>query len=273
MDKANELKSNYSIGIFDSGIGGLTVANAIFRRFPNEKIIYFGDTAHLPYGDKSADSIRFYSLKISKFLLEQKCKMIVIACNSASSAAYDTLLEFFEGKALFVNVVDPLVHSVAYNGYSKVGVIATKATVRSGIYKRKLKTINPDLEVVQLATPLFAPMIEEGFHNNQLSKAVIENYLTHESLNGIDALLLACTHYPLIKESIDQFFEGKVKIFDSTDVVADVVEKKLKEKGLLADHLNGTHEFYVSEFTESFEKTTKVFCNRELELVEQSIWQ
>lgn len=273
MGTFKDLKRNYSIGIFDSGIGGLTVANAIFKRFPNEKIIYFGDTAHLPYGDKSADSIRFYSLKISKFLLEQNCKMIVIACNSASSAAYDTLLDFFEGKALFVNVVDPLVHSVSDKGFSKVGVIATKATVRSGIYKRKLQTINPDLDVVQLATPLFAPMIEEGFHKNQLSKAVIENYLSHDSLNNIDALLLACTHYPLIKDSIDQFFDGKVKIFDSTDVVADVVQKKLAEHNLLSEQVNSGHEFYVSEFTDSFEETTKVFCNRELELKEQSIWQ
>ncbi len=273
MDTFKDLKRNYSIGIFDSGIGGLTVANAIFKRFPNEKIIYFGDTAHLPYGDKSADSIRFYSLKISKFLLEQNCKMIVIACNSASSAAYDTLLEFFDGKALFVNVVDPLVHSVSYQGFSKVGVIATKATVRSGIYKQKLRTINPDLEVVQLATPLFAPMIEEGFHKNNLSKAVIENYLSHESLKDIDALLLACTHYPLIKESIDQFFDGKIKIFDSTDVVAEVVEKKLAENNLLAETNNGSHAFYVSEYTDSFEATTKVFCNRELELIEKPIWQ
>ncbi len=272
MVQNKDLKRNYSIGIFDSGIGGLTVANAIFKRFPNEKIIYFGDTAHLPYGDKSADSIRFYSLKICKFLLEQNCKMIVIACNSASSAAYDTLLEFFEGNALFVNVVDPLVHSVSYKGFSKVGVIATKATIRSDIYRRKLKTIDPDLEVVQLATPLFAPMIEEGFHNNQLSTEIIKNYLSHEMLNGIDALLLACTHYPLIKDSIDQFFEGKIEIFDSTDVVADVVEEKLNKSSLNSEKLQGTHEFYVSEFTESFAETTKVFCNKELELIEKAIW-
>lgn len=273
MGKNTDSIRSHPIGIFDSGIGGLTVANAIFERFPQEKIIYFGDTAHLPYGDKSADSIRFYSLKICKFLLEQNCKMIVIACNSASSAAYNTLIEFFEGKTLFVNVVDPLVHSVSYKGFSKVGVIATKATIRSDIYKQKLKTINPDLEVAQLATPLFAPMIEEGFHSNQLSKEIIKNYLSHKTLNDIDALLLACTHYPLIKDSIDQFYGGNVEIFDSTDVVADVVEKKLNENDLKSTQLEGVHEFYVSEFTDSFEETTKVFCNRELELKEHSIWQ
>ena len=112
---------NQPIGIFDSGIGGLTVANAIHHFLPNERLIYFGDTVHLPYGDKSADAIRYYCLRISKFLLEQDCKMIVIACNSASSAAYDMLLDFFEGKVLFVNVVDPLVQAVVSEGYKNVG--------------------------------------------------------------------------------------------------------------------------------------------------------
>jgi len=141
------LKHRQPIGIFDSGIGGLTVANAITKHLPNEEVIYFGDTAHLPYGEKSADAIRYYCITISKFLLEKGCKMIVIACNSASSAAYDVLVDFFSGQTLFVNVVDPLVDAVTNEGYGKVGVIATKATINTGIYRRKLLEKEPVLQV------------------------------------------------------------------------------------------------------------------------------
>lgn len=153
----NSVTPHSPIGIFDSGIGGLTVANAIVQFLPGEEIIYFGDTAHLPYGDKSADAIRYYSLRISKFLLEQQCKMIVVACNSASSAAYHVLVDFFKGQTLFVNVVDPLVEEVARKRYRKVGIIATKATVQSGMYERQLRALQPDLEIASLATPCWPP--------------------------------------------------------------------------------------------------------------------
>ena len=170
------------IGVFDSGIGGLTVANAIIKHLPEEEIIYFGDTFHLPYGDKSADAIRYYSLKIVKFLLEKNCKMIVIACNSASSAAYNVLLDFFKGQALFVNVVDPLVDAVIEKQYSHVGIIATKATIRSDIYRSKLQAAQPNLKVSSMATPLLVPIIEEGYFNDNISEAVIEKYLSHKSI-------------------------------------------------------------------------------------------
>ncbi|MEM9921712.1 MAG: glutamate racemase, partial [Bacteroidota bacterium] len=194
-----EIHCNQPIGVFDSGIGGLTVANAIIRHLPKEQIVYFGDTAHLPYGDKSADAIRYYCIKISKFLLDQGCKMIVIACNSASSAAYNILLDFFEGQTLFVNVVDPLVQTVVNKRFQKVGVIATKATVRSDIYRLKLLERQPNLKVASLATPLLAPMIEEGYAQNKIGQAILENYLSDTSLKDIEALLLSCTHYPLIR--------------------------------------------------------------------------
>ncbi len=254
------------IGIFDSGIGGLTVANAIRRYLPNERIIYFGDTIHLPYGDKSADAIRYYSLTISKFLLDQNCKMIVIACNSASSAAYDVLLNFFEGKALFVNVVDPLVQSVVSQGFQNVGVIATKATINSSIYRNKIKSYNQKIKVSQLATPLLAPMIEEGFYTGNISKSIIENYLSQPELEGIDALLLACTHYPLIKDPINEFYDGKVTVLDSTDVVKDEVYRLLAAENLLCDVKSGEDTFYVSDFTQSFESTSQNFYGEKLKL-------
>lgn len=266
--------SSQPIGIFDSGIGGLTVANAILDALPNESIIYFGDTFHLPYGDKSGDAIRYYCLKIVKFLLEKNCKMIVIACNSASSAAYQVLLDFFKNEALFVNVVDPLVQEVARNGFHEVGVIATKATISTNIYKRKLVELKPDIVVDQLATPLLAPMIEEGFVANNISKAVLDNYLGHTELKNIEALLLACTHYPLIRSAIDEFYQHKIKIFDSTVVVATEVKKLLQENHLLNEmNAQPSHHFYVSDYTDSFEQTTKVFFGKSVHLEYEPIWQ
>jgi glutamate racemase len=264
--------SSRPIGIFDSGIGGLTVAKAVHQALPNERLIYFGDTIHLPYGDKSADAIRYYALKISKFLLEQDCKMIIIACNSASSAAYDLLLDFFEGKTLFVNVVDPLVKKVLEKNYSHVGVIATKATIHSSIYKNKIKAGNQHIKVSQLATPLLAPMIEEGFYSGDIAKGVIENYLGQPELQGIDVLLLACTHYPLIRKEIENYYGGKVDILDSTDIVADEAQRLLKNAGLLADKKSGEDHFYVSDYTVSFEQAARLFYKESIALEVKQIY-
>jgi len=261
-----------SIGIFDSGIGGLTVANAIHKSLPHEHLIYFGDTAHLPYGEKSADAIRFYSLKISKFLLDQNCKMIVIACNTASSAAYNTLLDFFDGKALFVNVVDPLVEAVIAKGYSDIGVIATKATIRSNVYRDKIKHRMQNSIVRSIATPLLAPMIEEGFFRGEISQSIIETYLGNDDFKSIETLLLACTHYPLIKKEIEAYFDHKVDVMDSTDVVANYVRNMLENEDLLADKRIRENEFYVSDYTSSFEDTAKVFYGKNIELKTTNIW-
>jgi glutamate racemase len=260
------------IGIFDSGIGGLTVANAIHHFLPSERLIYFGDTIHLPYGDKSADAIRYYCLRISKFLMEQECKMIIIACNSASSAAYDLLLDFFEGKCLFVNVVDPLVQAVIEKGYENVGVIATKATINSSIYRNKIKGYNQKIRVNQLATPLLAPMIEEGFYSGNISKSIVANYLDHPDLQNIDALLLACTHYPLIKEEINDYYKGQVAILDSTDVVKKEVRRILTEENLLSNLRQGPDHFYISDYTPSFEVTARNFYGEDIHLEAIQIW-
>jgi glutamate racemase len=268
----NTHQKDQPIGVFDSGIGGLTVANAIIKQLPKEKLIYFGDTFHLPYGEKSADAIRYYSLKIVKFLLEKNCKMIVVACNSASSAAYDVLLDFFKGQVLFVNVVDPLVEAVTKNQYHHVGVIATKATTQSGVYNSKLQKAQPGLKVSSMATPLLVPIIEEGYFNDNISEAVIEKYLSDKSFDGIEALLLACTHYPLIREKIETFFSGKVNVYDSTDIVAKVVRKKLIENNLLNEGNTNSHHFYVSDFTNSFEETTRIFYKEKIHLELCSIW-
>ena len=192
------------IGIFDSGIGGLTVANAVSKLLPEEQFIYFGDTAHVPYGNKSKELIRSYATTITDFLLHKmNCKAVVIACNTASAAAYEILRDTYKGVVPVLNVIDPMIEAViADNEIKKVGVIATTTTIASGVYHEKFTRRKPSLNYTELATPLLASMIEEKFYNNEISNAVIEKYLSDEKLNGIDALVLACTHYPLIKNEI-----------------------------------------------------------------------
>jgi glutamate racemase len=255
------------IGIFDSGIGGLTVASSISKAFPNESILYFGDTAHLPYGEKSVQSIQKYSLEIADFLLEKGCKMLVIACNTASAAAYELLSEKYSDRVPVVDVISPLVELIASKNFSKVGVMATKATVRSDVYNKKINQLNAETEVVSLATGLLASMIEEGFFNNDISRAVLHKYLTYPDFEDIDALLLACTHYPLIKPEIEDFYGEKVQVFDSVDAVTARVGKLLEEKELFNTLIGiPEHRFFVSDFTQSFENTTRFFYQKEVQL-------
>lgn len=266
------LEQHQPIGIFDSGIGGLTVANAILEHLPQESLIYFGDTAHLPYGDKSADAIRYYCLKIAKFLMEKNCKMIVVACNSASSVGYEVLLEFFQEQILFVNVVDPLVQVASQHDFQKIGVIATKATINSGVYQQKLKDNCPQMEVAAMATPLLAPMIEEGFVHNKISAVVLDNYLASPDFQNIEALLLACTHYPLIKSDIEDFYNHKVQVFDSGDLVAQIVSQQLRDHDLLNTSKKPKHHFYISDYTRSFEHTARRFYAHDVHLEYCNIW-
>lgn len=263
---------NKPIGIFDSGVGGLTVAKAIAEALPNEKIIYFGDTAHLPYGDKSKDSVKMYSKRIAGFLLAKGCKAIVIACNTASAHAYSDLKKFYP-KVPIINVVQPTVNYVAEKYDSgKIGIIATKGTIKSRIYPRKIVKKNPNLEVPQSAAPLLVPMIEEGFFNNNISQTIINSYLSAKNFKDIQALILGCTHYPLIKGEVENFFKGNVEVIDSATVVADFTKKVLKKEGLMSKEKSGQNQFYISDFTESFEETSKLFFGEKIHLSEERIW-
>jgi glutamate racemase len=267
--------ANQPIGLFDSGIGGLTVARAIKEKLPKERLIYFGDTAHLPYGDKSPDSIKYYAIRIAQFLLDNHCKMIVIACNTASALAYDTVKDFVGKRAFVVNVIDPVVNKIALDAkIKKVGVIGTKGTIKSGIHAKKLTEANKALEVTGLATPLLVPMIEEGFFNNKISRAVIDSYLSRPKLRKIDALILGCTHYPLIKREIENVYQGKVPLIDSADEVAIYVQHLLKKNNLLnTSGKKPVHRFYVSDYTEAFEKNTNFFFSEKIKLEEARIWK
>jgi glutamate racemase len=261
------------IGIFDSGIGGLTLAHAITELMPNEPIIYFGDTAHLPYGDKSATAIQAYSVKICNLLLEKNCKLILIACNSASAAAYDLVKAYVGTKAIVVNVIDPVIEYLDQDwSNKKLGLIGTKQTVNSGIYARKAAELDKNIQIQSLATPLLAPMIEEGFFNNRISEQIIQEYLANPTLTGIEGLILGCTHYPLIKKQIEDYYQGSVEVIDTSIIVAEAIKELLAEKDLLSTGVTGSRQFYVSDYTESFEQSTKQFFGEAIKLTQYPIW-
>lgn len=268
------LSSNQPIGIFDSGIGGLTVAYAVRQALPNEQIIYFGDTAHLPYGDKSTASIQAYSVKICDVLLKQNCKAILIACNSASAAAYELVKAYVGSKAKVVNVIDPVIlHLKEQANGTKVGLIGTRRTISSNIYKKRADEQNLKIDLESLATPLLAPMIEDGFFNNNISKVLINEYLSSEKLKSIQSLILGCTHYPLIQREIDEFFAGKVHIIDSGKIVAASLKRTLEKHGLLNEGPKQQDKFFVSDFTRSFVESTRIFFQEKVDLQHYPLWE
>ncbi len=264
----SNFNSSLPIGIFDSGAGGLTVAAAVKNLLPDEKIIYFGDTAHLPYGDKSAETVENYSLRITDFLLEKNCKIILIACNTASAAAFESVKKRAEGKAIVLNVIDPATEYIAkHENLKKIGVIGTKGTIKSNTYTTKINAIAPDKEIVSLATPMLVPMIEEGFIYDNISNAIIKEYLSDETLQGIDGLIPACTHYPIIKNQIRKFYNFKTNIIDSSVVVAQKLKEILSENNLLnTSETSPKHEFYVSDYTDFFKTLAEMFFDDEVNL-------
>ncbi len=264
------------IGIFDSGIGGLTVARAVAQRLPHERLVYFGDTAHLPYGEKSTAAIQAYAVKICDVLLRQHCKLILIACNSASAAAYELVREYVGSKALVVGMIDPVVAYVGRHYAGRpVGLIGTKQTVGSNIYRKKIDQLDLGVDLHALATPLLVPMIEEGFFSGRVSEEIIRAYLAHEELQQIESLVLACTHFPLIKPQIEGYYQGRVAVLDPSDVVAATVAEALAQRQLLAPAggVGPAHHFYVSDFTRSFEESTRIFFGQEVQLEHYPLWE
>ncbi|MFL2567752.1 MAG: glutamate racemase [Flavobacteriales bacterium] len=264
--------SKNPIGIFDSGIGGLTIAHAIKKKLPNESLIYFGDTKHLPYGEKSEQAIKDYSLKIAEFLKNNNCKAIIIACNSASSAAYYHIKKNVNSVPIY-NVIDPIISFISKKYFNKkIGVIGTKATIQSGVYKNKILEKNSTLKVASLETPLLAPMIEEGFFNQEISSTIIKNYFNDEKLDEINVLVLACTHYPLIQNEIKKFY-NEIDVIDSSEIVAEHINKELSELNLLNRVNKPKFNFIISNFTESFSKSANIFFKENISLEENDIWK
>ncbi len=260
------------IGIFDSGIGGLTVAHAVSRVMPGEHLVYFGDTAHLPYGDKSTATIQSYAVKIAQMLLSQQCKLILIACNSASAAAYELIKEYVGSKAMVMNVIDPVVRDLKANhAHKKVGLIGTRQTVNSHIFKKKVDELNLGIQLYSHPTNLLASAIEE-FGNHAVLDGLLTEYLKHPELQTADALVLACTHYPIIKQRIAKHFKHKIDIIDTADIVAEAVKVKLEKGELLNPGKKGEKHFYLSDYTESFAQNAKLFFDEALKLEHYPLW-
>ncbi len=263
---------NKPIGIFDSGVGGLTVAQSIKQILPGESLIYFGDTAHLPYGDKSAEAIKNYSRKITEFLLEHGSKVVLVACNSASASAFDSLRDEYGDRTILIDVIDPVVDYLSTRNYSKVGVIGTKRTISSGTYENKIRIKSPSTAVVSLATPLLVPMIEEGFIFDDISNAIIRAYLSDDSLEDIQALILGCTHYPIIRNQICKIFNFNIEVVDSGKPVSLILKDHLEKNNLLNDSGKVDDRFFVSDYTPYFEKIARMFFDGEINLKKADIW-
>jgi glutamate racemase len=256
------------LGVFDSGIGGLTVVRELLRLLPEEELVYYGDVARLPYGNKSKETITRFSREIIDFLVSKDVKAIVIACNTASALALPEL----EGTLPLpvVGVIEAGARAAAEHTHSgKVGVIATASTVRSGAYTRALSTRRPDLEILERACPLFVPLVEEGWIDHPVTRTVAEEYLAPLEHHGLDTLILGCTHYPLLKSVIGDVMGAGVRLVDSGEETARVVVDLMDREGLRAPRGNAPrHALYLSDLPAAFQGTAERFLGRALPPVE-----
>jgi len=235
------------IGVFDSGVGGLTVVRAMMELLPSESFIYLGDTANLPYGEKSADIVRQYAFHNANFLKEFDIKVMVVACNTASSVALRDLQEAFDFPV--IGVIEPAAReAVEVSRSGKIGVIGTKRTIRSQMYTHQIHALSPRTTVLGKACPLFVPLIEEGFLHHEATTLIAREYLSPFQ-GQIDALILGCTHYPLIRDTI-QAILPEVTLVDSAYSTARELRKLLLEREWLSDQLNPTRQFYATDITE-----------------------
>jgi len=256
------------IGIFDSGIGGLTVARAINDLLPNESLLYFGDTAHLPYGEKSPELIRRYSSRITQHLVESGCKAIVVACNSASSNAIEAIVKAAGPNVPVIDMVTPVIRSIsAEDGCQSVGLIGTRATIASGLYGETMNQLNSNITLVSRATPLLASAIEEGFFNDSIPGAVLEAYFADDSFKNIDSMILGCTHYPLVRENVQALLPKGVNVIDSPKIIAQELKRVLTEN---AYPYTPEHKFQVSDLTENFRCSAHYFFGSDINLEEVS---
>ena len=261
--------NNAPIGIFDSGVGGLTVVHEVFKRLPKEKIIYFGDTARVPYGTKSANVVQKFALQDALFLLEQDVKMLVVACHTASSTAMEHLQEHVE--IPIVGVVEPgVIAGLKATQNQHVGIIGTRGTVNSGTYQKKFQMHAPEVKLSAQACPLFVPLAEEGWLHNDVARQVSEIYLEPLKQESIDTLILGCTHYTLLKPLLHEVMGSKVTLIDSAEETAISVGEALKASGMenLGDK-KSEHKFYVSDTPDRFIEIGEQFLNCSLGTVER----
>ena len=251
------------IGIFDSGIGGLTVVQAIIEQLSGYDIVYFGDTARTPYGNKSPETVVKYALENTDFLLSKGANIIVMACNTAASVATEKVAERFD--VPIFEVITPAVEfAVKTSEKSRIGVIGTRATINSGIYEKKIKQMNPDAKVYSFPCPLLVPLVEEGWLKKPETRMIVKKYLHPLKVRQIDTLILGCTHYPILKNIIQQKVGKRVNIIDSSIAVAGKVKDFLENHVEIDSRLDkkGVCRFFVSDVTKQFEKTANDMLKR-----------
>jgi len=256
------------LGVFDSGIGGLTVARAVFEHMPHESVIYFGDTARVPYGPKSPDTVRRYASEIQAYLLGRGVKALVVACNTISAQALDYLLE--RSPVPLVGVIEPGARAAVEGTQSgNIGVIGTAGTIASGAYERAIKRLRPDAQVCARACPLFVPLVEEGWFDHPATELIAREYLEPVQRAGVDVLVLGCTHYPLLKPLLARVLGPGVRLVDSAEETARVVARDLAQRDLAASpSQRPTHRFVVSDDEPHFRKVGAKFLGEKLQHVE-----
>lgn len=249
-----ECKKGAPVGVFDSGVGGLTVVREIIRQLPDENIVYFGDTARVPYGSKSQKTVIRFSEQIIRFLKTKQVKAIVIACNTASALALDAVRDEFDVPIL--GVVAPGARAaVKATRNRKIGVVGTDATVRSGVYTKVIRDMDPRIQVIEKACPLFVPLVEEGFKEHAVTREIIEYYLESLRATDIDAMILGCTHYPLLRSRIRAYMGEDIQIVNPAYETANDLKALLEGQGMDNDGAEADrsrYEFYVSDTAEKF---------------------
>ncbi len=257
------------IGVFDSGIGGLTVVKRIASALPEENIVYFGDTARVPYGTKSNATVIEYSLQDAKFLMNKNVKAIVVACNTASSVALTELRKAFPVPV--IGMIEPgAKYALKETRSGRIGVIGTRATVGNKAYSAELKKLNPDVEVFEKACPLFVPLAEEGWIKHKAAYVIAEEYLKELRDLEIDTLVLGCTHYPILADVIQEVIGEKVKLVDSGIASAEIVRSELDRTDLHTNRFAvGYHDFYVSDIPAKFKEVAELFLGREVKSVQK----
>ena len=257
------------VGVFDSGVGGLTVVNQLIKSLPQEDIIYFGDTAHLPYGSKSKESVIRFSLDIANFLQAQKVKIIVVACNTASSFALSSLRENIEIPV--IGVIEPGAQAaVDATRNFKIGIIGTEGTIKSRAFEEAIRKIDKNVKVFSRACPLFVPLVEEGWLDEPETSQIAEKYLSPMKDEGIDTLILGCTHYPLLKELLSRIMGQEISLIDTAEATAKAVERRLGEKNLLRKgSRKAVYKFFVSDDPEKFLQLGRRFLGKNVEKAER----
>ena len=251
------------IGIFDSGLGGLTILKTILQKLPQEKLIYFGDTMNVPYGSKSKAAVTRFSAHIAQFLQQQKVKLIVVACNTASALALPYLQK--HSKVPVIGVIEPgASKAVQTTRNGKIAVLATEATVGSNSYPKAIRRLHKNAVVLQQMCPLFVPLIEEGWIHKQAGELIIEDYLKKIAKSGADTIILGCTHYPVIKHLIAKHLQSSIQLVDSAEAVADEVYRYLQQTNQLNTAGRGKLTLFASDDPARFERLAKHILKRPL---------